>query len=104
VTRGQNRAVWSAAGTNVGKLDDWRVLSSDNNITVLRGHEQHNANSIMLSYVIRAPPRLCVKVCPPSPLSCCWNSRFAGPCAVMLALLSRSLQGTWKRPNDSESV
>lgn len=47
--------------TNAGKLDDWRVLSSDNNITVLRGREQHNANSIMLSYVIHAPPRLCVK-------------------------------------------
>ena len=58
------------AGTNGGKLDDWRVVSSDNNITVLRGREQHNANSIMLSYVIRAPPRLCVKVTqsPESPL------------------------------------
>lgn len=44
------------------KMDGWKVISSEHNVTVLRGTEQHNASSIMLSYVIRAPPRLCMKV------------------------------------------
>ena len=43
-------------------MDGWKVISCENNVTVLRGTEQHNASSIMLSYVIRAPPRLCMKV------------------------------------------
>lgn len=43
-------------------MDGWKVISCENSVTVLRGTEQHNASSIMLSYVIRAPPRLCMKV------------------------------------------
>ena len=43
-------------------LDDWKVVTCESSITVLRGTEQHNVSSIMLSYIVRAPPRLCVKV------------------------------------------
>ena len=43
-------------------MEDWKVVSSENGITVLRGAGQHNASSIMLSFIVRAPPRLCVKV------------------------------------------
>lgn len=43
-------------------MDDWKVISYESNITVLRGAGDHNSDSIMLSYIIRAPPRLSVKV------------------------------------------
>ena len=41
---------------------NWLVVGAGNNVTVLRGIGEHNSKSIMVSFVVHAPPRLCVRV------------------------------------------